>query len=457
MSNYDLIQYFINMIGEFAISNPDKDIDKNFIYSQLMGFNIKNEQLPYYSISHEFENWKARYNNNPNINAFEVDKRPFLWFTNGKMRGNEVKLYIPMDYNHIKEGANQLFDFLINSGIEHQSKIADKIRNDNLVVRVNSLEDAEKIIKFVKNNDYIQEGLIKTNPFLTNFNGVGLAMDNNYSYNSTICQILSNFINYLKKYNRFDLLTVDNLNQYIKNSIPNIQDLDLKDIYTLLSKTTDKNFKLQDFINHADNKLIDSYAKDRKRITDPKYYLEEAIKITKKTHPKNCEIAILEYLKGNSNYFTNTNRVRDGLIKYVHPGDLINIMRTKLSENNINIPNSDKELINTYINLVLSDVYKKQFNIICSAYNNTEIAYDQNQAVAAIRDLIVNNSVKYFTNRFNDRTNLNNFVVGHDVKRILLSQIDIQNLDIENTEEIINRFLNKLEVNDNNIEKKQKT
>ena len=257
MSNYDLIQYFIQMIGEFAVSNPDKEIDKNFIYSQLMGFNIKNEQLPYYSISHEFENWRVRYNNNPNINAFEVEKRPFLWFSNGKLKGNEIKLYIPLDYNHIKDGANQLFDFIASLGIEHQSKIANKIRNDNLVVRVNTLEDAEKIIEFVKNNNYIQEGLIKTNPFLTNYSGVGLAMDNNYSYNSTICQILSDFINYLKKYNRFDLLTVDNLNQYIKNSIPNIQDLELKDIYTLLSKTTDRNFKLEDFVNHADNKLID--------------------------------------------------------------------------------------------------------------------------------------------------------------------------------------------------------
>ena len=454
MSNYDLIQYFINMIGEFAISNPYKEIDKNFIYSQLMGFNIKNEQLPYYSISHEFENWKARYNNNPNINAFEVDKRSFLWFANGKIKGNEVKLYIPMDYNHIKEGANQLFDFIASTGIEHQSKIANKIRNDNLVVRVNSLEDAEKIIDFVKNNSYIQEGLIKTNPFLTNFNGVGLAMDNNYSYNSTVCEILSNFINYLKQHNRFDLLTVDNLNQYIKNSITNIQDLELKDIYTLLSKTTDKNFKLQDFVSHADNKLIDKYTSDRKRITDPKYYLEEAIKITKQTHPKNCETAILEYLKGNSNYFTNTNRVRDGLTKYVHPGDLINLMRTKLNENNISIPNSDKELINNYIDLVLSDFYKKQFEIISTAYKNTEIAYNQEQAIAAIRDLIVNNSIKYFTNRFNDRTNLRNNVVGHDIKRILLSGIDIQNLDIENVDEIINRFLNTIVVNTNNLEKK---
>ena len=35
MNNYDLMQYFLGMIGEFAISNPTKEIDKNFVYSIL--------------------------------------------------------------------------------------------------------------------------------------------------------------------------------------------------------------------------------------------------------------------------------------------------------------------------------------------------------------------------------------------------------------------------------------
>lgn len=47
IDNYELMEYFLNIIKEFAISNPDKEITENFIYSQLMCFNIRKEQLPY--------------------------------------------------------------------------------------------------------------------------------------------------------------------------------------------------------------------------------------------------------------------------------------------------------------------------------------------------------------------------------------------------------------------------
>ena len=47
---------------------------------------------------------------------------------------NAIKLYIPMDFEHIKEGANQLFDFICDINVEHQSKIAASIRNDNKLI-----------------------------------------------------------------------------------------------------------------------------------------------------------------------------------------------------------------------------------------------------------------------------------------------------------------------------------
>lgn len=454
MTNYKLIQYFLDMIGEFAISNPTKEITKNFVYSNIMRFNIKKEQQPYVQIDSLFEHWKSRYKNNNNINIFEVQQRPFLWFSHGEIKGNEIKMYIPLDYQHIKEGANQLFDFIASEGIEHQSKIANKIRNDNIVVRVNSLEDAKKIIDFVENNDYIKEGLIKTNPFLANCNGVGLAMDNNYSYNSTISQIISEFVMYLREHNRMDLLTVDNLNDFICKRIPMQNDEDLKDIYILLSKATDRNFELQDFIDHAENKLIDVYSLDRTRITTPSYYLERAIKLTNSKYPQNCEKAILEYLNGNPNYFTNLKKGRQGIIKYVKPGDLINIMRSKLNQEGINIPNTDRDLINSYLNIVLPKNYEKSFNIICSAYINTEKVYDEYQARGAIRELLLNNDIRYFTNRFNDRTNLKDNVLGHNIKKIILNNIDIDNLDVNDYREIIKRFLDVVHNKNKSVEKK---
>ena len=447
-NNYDLIQYFLNMMREFAISNPDKQITENFVYSNLIRFNINNNQYPNQNVKDNYDYWKGRYQNNSNIKVFEVESNSFLWFSNGKLNGNEIKLYIPMDYNHVQEGASRLFDFISSTNMTHQSKIASIIRNDNVVVRVTNLEDAKKVIDFVNSNYYIKEGMIKVNPFLPNCNGVGITMDNKFSFNSETSKLVSNFIEYMKSINRMDLITVDNFNSYIKNSISNVQDPDLKDIYTLLSKTTTKEFKLQDFVDHANNKLIDKYTDNRVRIVDPKYYLERCIRLTEKKHPGNSKAGLIQYLKSNPMYFTNDERAREGLIKYVKPRDLIPIMRTKLQENNIPIPQTDKELVEKYIDLVFVKNYVKEFEIIKEAYKNTLDKYQQRHADVAFEQLYLNNNILYFTNDFNDRTKLEKQVLPLDVKKIILNNIDLNGLkDINNISEILYRFKNVLEHN----------
>lgn len=456
-TNYELQQYFLDYIKEFAISNPYREIDYDFIYSNLIGFNIKNSQGPYHDVSNNYNDWIERYKNNPNIKVFTTESRKhFLWYMRGKTLGNEIKLYIPLDKEHIKEGSNQLFDFISSTKMNHQSKIADIIRNDNVVVRVDTLEDAQTIIDYVNSNMYLKEGIMKVNPFLPSYNGVGITMDNNYSYNSTVCKIISEFLNYLRQNNRLDLFTVNELNKYIKNKLENINDPDLKDIYVLISKTTTPDFKLADFISHANYKLIDEYASDRKRIIDPKFYFEKAIKINSEVHPENKKEAIIQYLKGNPNYFTSKHKARQGLIKYVHPGDIINLMRTKLSENNIEIPNTDNELIDKYLYILLNKDLNEQkdefLNIIKDAYINTKNVYNKNQSRFALKELFLNNELKYFTNQHKDRDKLKKLISEKNIRNIILNGIDINNLDINNIDDIIHRFENSIGLNDKTIQ-----
>ena len=47
MNNYELMQYFLNFIKQFAIENPDKNINKNMIYYCLMTYNIPPSQIPF--------------------------------------------------------------------------------------------------------------------------------------------------------------------------------------------------------------------------------------------------------------------------------------------------------------------------------------------------------------------------------------------------------------------------
>lgn len=447
--NYELQQQFLDFVKNLSLWNPEKTITSKMIYSNLIRFNIENSGI---NVGGYYEGWKNRYQNNPNINVFQTNNVDFLYFKKGRLSGNEIKLYIPLKLEYLEQGANQIFDFISDQGMAHQSKIAVIIRNDNLVVRVNSLEDAQKIVNFVSSNLYLMNGLANINPFLPNWNGIGVAMDNNDSYNSVVSGIISDFFNELKINNSLERFTVEELNKYIKNKISSIRDLDKRDIYSLISKTTNSNFKIQDFFQHANYKLIDKYDTDRKRITDPKFYLEEAIRITEKYYPNNSKQAILEYLKGNSQLFTRKENVRYGLEKYVSSGDLISIMRSKLKENNVIIPNNDSKLVDEYLKIILEKqknaLFIETFEIIKNAYFNTLNKYNINQAREALNDLILYKNINKFTNDFKDRNKLKT-ILNVDIKRVILNNINIQDLNVNDIKQIVCRFEDSIGLNQN--------
>ena len=437
MNSTFLQQEFLDLIKQFRLSNPNKTIDNNFVYSILIGFHTPNFCE---NISVEFPKFINRYKN---TNMEVMDKHfdgNFLVFFQGTPTFNEIKLYIPLDRNHITSGGYKIFDFLSQNNIQHESKIAKIIRNDNLVIRVNSFKDIEAIVNYIESNPDLKQGMMRVNPFLPNYNGIGMVMDNKYSYNSIVSKWISEFLKYLESINRLDLFTVNNLNKYINNNLQNIADPDLKDICSLICKVTNPNFKIQDFIKHASYKLLDKYDENAQKIADPKYYFEDAVKMTNKVHPQNTKEAISQYLKGNANYFTNRNRVREALIKYVNPRDVITIMRLKLAENGIVKSMNEDRLIDEYVKLVLTKDLLDCFEFIKIAYVSTITKYGRNQADIALSLLIKNKDIRCFTNEFKCRTNLEKYVLDKDILQIILSGIDIKNLDVNNIDEIVNRF-----------------
>lgn len=445
-NNYNRIQDFLDLIKQYVIYNKNFEFDDSLVYSLLIRYNLTSN-VDSENVEELFPLFKQRYFDDDRINLFEIENKNFLWFEHGKMRGNEVKLYIPIDREHLQNGANMLFDFIASTGIEHQSKIATIIRNDNVVVRVNSIEDANKIISFVNENQYIKEGLNNVNPFLPNCGGVGLAMDNNYSFNSTVADVIADFISILKQNNRLDLFTVDALNSYITECIDEIDDLDLKDIYILLSKTTTKDFELQDFADFAYNKKIDDYDSKRRRITDPKHYLEKAILVNEQKYHGSSKNAILEYLNGDSSRFTRDQNVRDGLMKYVSLNDLEILMTLELrnDDNSLFYPNKEA-MVEDYVNSVLlkHNDYGYIFGLIEIAYKNTMVVHGKTQADFAFKKLYSEGFVNGFTNKYGDRQNIIDNVLNKniDIKKVILNNIDYESIDINNSNDILQSFLN---------------
>lgn len=442
--NYELMQTFLDIIKELAISNPGNRIDAKLIYTCLMGYSIKPEDHPYSSTNDILKNIEDEYQSNNNLDMIKWGA--FLVFEQGKIKGNEIKLYVPLDKNHMQQGSKELMNFLISNNIENEIKFANKVRNDNVVIRVNTLSDVEKIVNFVSGNEYIKKGLLKTNPFLPNTSGVGVAMDNNYSYNTVLAEIISNYIVVLGAKGTLDELSVEGLNSFVKEQSKTIENLDLKDIYNLIEKITSRQFKFLDVVNHIKRKMADKYDDKFERIVDSKYYFEEAVKVTYKKHPNNVSAAILSYIDGEAKYFTNEDNVRLGLIKYVEPRNIVNIMRTKLIENNVPVPSSNEILINSYLEQLLSKENEKQENlneipeILRAAYINTYKKYGERQANDALKEFIKARQTKYFTNDGGYRDKLRNHLAELNPKKIVLGEIDLNGLDKDNITEIVNRY-----------------
>ena len=198
---------FLKYIYEIKKSNPKIMITNSLVYREITRSGLKENDMnidrSLISNQHLFPKWTERYMHHQGINVFcNPAWEYFLQFTNGDIYEDEfIKLYIPIDKEHLYEGANILFDFIESQNITHLSKISQEIRSDNIVVRLtkNDFANAQKIIDFVNNNTYLKEGLNKTNPFTPTYKGIGLMQEKGISYNNEISLIISNYI--LRSYN----------------------------------------------------------------------------------------------------------------------------------------------------------------------------------------------------------------------------------------------------------------
>ena len=336
MNRSDLMTFFLLKIKNFAKANPERNIDWRFVYSQLIRFNLPNNE-DMASLSELWPKITYLVKSEDDRKTYSWQNGSFLVFDRGNLTGNEIKIYVPMDRKSISQNVALLEKFMREYNISHQLKVAKIVRNDDVVIRVNTLEEAQALINFIKENIPATER-IKANPFLANYDDIGLAMDNNHSFNTELSNLIADYITSLKQKKRLDQVSLNDFRIFIfqqqkelaRNAKTGNQ-LDLLDIYRLLGFTTTDEFSLANFYQFASEKQIDKYTAKRERIVNPEYYLEQAIQETAKKYPQNCAQAIKEYIQGNPMYFTNNNRAREGLIKYVKPESVKAIMKYLIS------------------------------------------------------------------------------------------------------------------------------
>ena len=156
------------------------------IYSLLVNNEHKED------FSKHFPDWLKRFEKVENIKVIHDDKFPYYCYFRNEpyVTDRYIKLFIPLKAEFIYEGVNILFEFLANNNIPHTSQVASNDRNDNIVVRLYSMKDAEYVASFVNNNPYLCNALKENNPFLCKEHGVGFAIDGTESYNEILCDLV---------------------------------------------------------------------------------------------------------------------------------------------------------------------------------------------------------------------------------------------------------------------------
>ena len=302
------IDNFIKYVANYINKNDKASSDT--VYAFLQNYGYQASELG--DTTPLFNNWINRYSNNPNIQVYHDERqRKFLQFNTGfNTQAKHVKLYLSIPLDKMETCVNLIFDYIANNHMLHSSKVANKTRSDSVVLRLDNIEDAEKVINFINNNEYIKSCAKPTNPFLNRAGVVGVAYDDRLSYNDLVSEIVYAYIKskkgLIKNYKTDDFLSfamdyynkifvdktyyeaftqsnyflghinrlsqddsIENVYQYVFNNakevfevlLTNLNTDNYKDVYKIINKSKgnniDKKELLDSYIRYAYTKYLD--------------------------------------------------------------------------------------------------------------------------------------------------------------------------------------------------------
>ena len=346
MEKKETIDEFLKRFKQIVEKYPDVDLNNkkgiDAIYKQLVFLNVKDKDKAIrlsesgsskYNNDSVFTNWRHSFPDNKNLDVFRTpDHLYFCQFVSNdidiRSAKDFIKIYIPLDAEHIEDGAKIIFKFIAENKMPHQSKISKKIRFDDIVVRLIEPSDVEKLLDFIKNNDYLQAGLIEPNPFAFQKDNIAMACDGRLSYNDTLSKLIASYLMNCKYANKTDLIGYNHFYGYLTNlytteflnnkssELRNIFDFsndkerkNIEHILYLLISCQSSKFSYDKFLNH--------YKKCANYIDDIDTLLNETIEtMNNKYGDYNGVIEnISEYLNtGRKTLITRTNGLRDRIL-----------------------------------------------------------------------------------------------------------------------------------------------
>ena len=251
----------------------------NYIYHMLKNQNVpKKEQKVDLSQEGIFKNWCREQRDRTKV--FISPSNPYMCQfvsrdTKALGKSEHFKAILPFDSEHMEKGVNDVIKFLDSNRIPHHTKVGSHINSYNVVVSLISEDELLKLLLFVKDNDYLQEGLLKPNSFIYSENKVGLVCDGGISYINVLATYILLYMRKLKETNCLENVSLKGLYHFIIEyyartfvqerdpSRPNILKKFQEDFYPMDKKVIDINDPtvLDDF-SFTTKLIIESQAKD---------------------------------------------------------------------------------------------------------------------------------------------------------------------------------------------------
>ncbi len=423
-NDFDLIEKFLHKISAMAKENIPVTLEN--VYVNLVRINSNGEK-----INNFFGLWINEFKDIDNIQVFiNEDSNYYCNFVNYEVDKKidpykMIKIYLAQDDKHIYETVCKLFKFMALNNIKHHSKVASMIRNDSIVIRVYDMADALKVQNFIMNDDYIMEGIIRSNPFTCNNGSIAYVWDGHLSFNQILAAYISGYINKLKKDKKLDTACFKDFLDYVDYAY-NYGFLQNKNIIKLLNVSGNSGINMalyyEDFKKISKMLLLNLGSKD-KDIDDfyhnyNKIVLNNVInevskdisiyqemwnniykRLVKKHGYKVADFMILSFIRSNDyTWFTRDDNIREYIIKNGLTASMLWNLISNMYEKN----EHRKILVDALV-----DTYKK---------------YDYEQTVAALKEALLGN-YKLFTNDKNGRTKLKNNIDCHEIYGLMAYEL----------------------------------
>ena len=385
--------------------NPNFDLNslnnRDSIYSTLVFFDTKPEDNDTTIVEDGvFDNWVKYYNDIDEVSVLFDENDPcYCYFNNTSKKiyhANDcLILYVPLDHDHIENGVNIIIDYLTQNDIAYIAKVNKKIRSDDVVISLNNPKELEQLCKFIEETPFIQEGLIKPNPFIFHYKNLAISTGNTLSYNSVLALYIKLYIQARKKEDNIDQISNQDFIQFINDYYNNT------------------------FVKQCNkDEIITTFA-----LTNNSSFSTEVINI------KNITELII---KGNTDGFTF-----DNLIEHYNKYKDTSFINNELEKTNHNeLTEEDIDATNSLLKQAL-DIMNTKF--------------DKDNAIKRLNDYIFNNSEQLITRDQNLRSKLVNSSLRVNMLYILnnnkvnlseyLDSLENETLDIENIDIVLNNAL----------------